>query len=228
MVAKAGLIQETRLPHPRFGSGAASTRAASAPYPHCHPERRCCPRRGRHRSRRIPRGVGASTRAFRELMAQQKPHPGGARAARPSRVREGSLAWASASILPKSILVDPVNRSIIIALLAVLLGAAASFVTFHMERSAGSAENVSRKPLAHQLISAATMLTAKDIQRSRAFYHDQLGFSVRHEQPDLVLLQREGMLLYLVPLSPPPLTSQESRSPRRTLRTRLPSTSSCA
>jgi len=53
------------------------------------------------------------------------------------------------------------------------------------------------------LIHVATMLAVADLERSVAFYRDRLDFAVREASPDLALLARGPMLLYLVTESPP-------------------------
>lgn len=53
------------------------------------------------------------------------------------------------------------------------------------------------------VVHAATMLVVADLDASVAFYAGLLGFTVRERLDGLVLLARDGMLLYLVTESPP-------------------------
>ena len=60
-----------------------------------------------------------------------------------------------------------------------------------------------RKPLHDQLINIVTMLVVNDLERSVAFYRNLFGFEVLDSSEHIVLIERNGMLLYLFTHSPP-------------------------
>jgi catechol 2,3-dioxygenase-like lactoylglutathione lyase family enzyme len=85
--------------------------------------------------------------------------------------------------------------------LIVLLGALSACVLAKLQRTERHRDAL--RPLGTQLVFTATMLTVSDVPRSKAFYHDKLGFEVKEEHALIVLLQRADMRLYLIPYSPP-------------------------
>jgi len=60
-----------------------------------------------------------------------------------------------------------------------------------------------RKPLDGRLVHIAPMLAVANLDRSLAFYRDNLGFEVRDQEAHIALLIRDAMLLYLAVESPP-------------------------
>lgn len=66
-----------------------------------------------------------------------------------------------------------------------------------------TSQTAADRPLDDQLVNTATMLVVRDLARSLAFYRDSLGFRVQMNRRTIALLERDGMLLYLVTESPP-------------------------
>jgi catechol 2,3-dioxygenase-like lactoylglutathione lyase family enzyme len=96
------------------------------------------------------------------------------------------------------------NRFLLVAgalALIVLLAVLSAFILGRLRRR--ERQRDASRPLGTQLVSTATMLTVADVPRSTAFYRDKLGFEVKEEHAQIVLLQREEMRLYLIPYSPP-------------------------
>ncbi len=60
-----------------------------------------------------------------------------------------------------------------------------------------------RDALAGQIKHSATMLCVADIARSLAYYRDHLGFRVVESMEHIVLIERDGIFLYLFLESPP-------------------------
>ena len=58
-------------------------------------------------------------------------------------------------------------------------------------------------PLAERISHLATMLCVKDLERSLIFYRDRLGFAVREAAEHIVLIERDGIFVYLFLESPP-------------------------
>ncbi|MBA2568021.1 MAG: VOC family protein [Actinobacteria bacterium] len=54
-----------------------------------------------------------------------------------------------------------------------------------------------------RLVSLATMLCVHDVERSTAFYRDQLGFEVVSYEPEIALLRIDSGLVYLFAESEP-------------------------
>ena len=56
--------------------------------------------------------------------------------------------------------------------------------------------------LDQQLVRFSTMITVRDLERSKAFYQRYFGLSIAEKQDGLVLLHRDNLFLYLVTESP--------------------------
>lgn len=59
------------------------------------------------------------------------------------------------------------------------------------------------KPISSSLVHIVTMLVVDDMNESTTFYCDKFGFDVREQEIGIALLERGGMLLYLVTESEP-------------------------